>query len=210
MPAAPFPRLVDSELDAVTSWIETAFARQDDAAPPEPGRVTARRLNRTEYDNTVRDLLGVDIGAAEDFPPDDSGYGFDNIGDVLSLSPALMERYMATAEKRGARRDLRPVESEPTLTRHPPIGRKIRNSTTPLLDYDTTGLSLPNALHLHQALSGRGRVSDPRRPSAAQRPAGSASVYRRAVARRPARRGAGAGPGQDGVVLGATATTSPA
>jgi len=54
---------------------------------PIPGRVTARRLNRTEYNNTIRDLLGVTIRAADEFPIDDSGYGFDNIGDVLSLSP---------------------------------------------------------------------------------------------------------------------------
>ena len=66
---------------------------------PDPGRVTARRLNRVEYNNTVRDLLGVDFKPAADFPADDSGYGFDNIGDVLSLSPVLMEKYLAAAEK---------------------------------------------------------------------------------------------------------------
>src|SRR5467141_2035736 len=63
------------------------------------GRVTARRLNRVEYDNSVRDLLGVDLHPADDFPQDDSGYGFDNIGDVLSLSPVLMEKYLTAAEK---------------------------------------------------------------------------------------------------------------
>ena len=60
--------------------------------------VTVRRLNRNEYNNTIRDLLGVDSGPAEDFPSDDVGQGFDNIGDVLSISPVLMERYMAAAE----------------------------------------------------------------------------------------------------------------
>ncbi len=74
------------------------------ATPPkhdraDPGRVTARRLNRYEYNNTVRDLLAVDFQPAADFPADDSGYGFDNIGDVLSLSPVLMEKYLAAAEK---------------------------------------------------------------------------------------------------------------
>ena len=83
----------------MTRWVEAAFARQDAAAAPDPGRVTARRLNRAEYDNTVRDLLGVELRPGQDFPQDDSGYGFDNNGDVLSLSPALMERYLIAAER---------------------------------------------------------------------------------------------------------------
>lgn len=69
------------------------------AAKTDPGRVTARRLNRYEYNNTVRDLLGIQFRPAADFPADDSGYGFDNNGDVLSLSPALMEKYLRAAEK---------------------------------------------------------------------------------------------------------------
>ena len=64
---------------------------------PDPGRVTSRRLNRVEYNNTIRDLLGVTIRPADEFPIDDSGYGFDNIGDVLSLSPMLMEKYVNAA-----------------------------------------------------------------------------------------------------------------
>ena len=63
-----------------------------------PGRVTIRRLNRTEYDNTIRDLMGVDFHPSNDFPLDEVGYGFDNIGDVLSLSPILMEKYLNAAE----------------------------------------------------------------------------------------------------------------
>src|SRR5262249_31207073 len=70
-----------------------------DCSKIDPGRVTIRRLNRTEYNNTVRDLLGVDIKPAEDFPSDDVGYGFDHIGDVLSMPPVLLERYLAAAEK---------------------------------------------------------------------------------------------------------------
>ena len=65
---------------------------------PIPGHVTLRRLNRVEYRNTIRDLMGVDYDTHENFPPDDSGYGFDNIGDVLSLSPLLMEKYIQAAE----------------------------------------------------------------------------------------------------------------
>ena len=56
-------------------------------APPDPGRVTVRRLNRAEYTNTIRDLMRVDFEPAKDFPADDAGYGFDNIGDVLTMSP---------------------------------------------------------------------------------------------------------------------------
>ena len=60
--------------------------------------MTVRRLNRTEYNNTIRDLMFIDFNAAEDFPSDDIGHGFDNIGDVLTMSPVLMERYLAAAE----------------------------------------------------------------------------------------------------------------
>jgi hypothetical protein len=68
------------------------------AAETDPGRVTARRLNRVEYANTIRDLLGVSARLTDNFPVDDSGYGFDNNGDVLSISPLLMEKYMTAAE----------------------------------------------------------------------------------------------------------------
>ncbi len=61
------------------------------------------RLNRAEYANTIRDLLGVDFRATDEFPPDDSGYGFDNIGDVLTVSPTLMQKYLAAAEAIAAR-----------------------------------------------------------------------------------------------------------
>ena len=78
--------------------VRQLFAEADRNAKPDPGRVTARRLNRVEYNNTIRDLLHVDLKPAEDFPADDVGHGFDNIGDVLTLSPVLMERYLAAAE----------------------------------------------------------------------------------------------------------------
>ena len=58
--------------------------------PPDPGRVTIRRLNRKEYDNTIHDLIGLDLKSSADFPADDVGDGFDNIGDVLTLSPILL------------------------------------------------------------------------------------------------------------------------
>ena len=79
------------------------FDKADRNAKPDPGRVTARRLNRNEYANTIRDLLGVDFRAQKDFPTDDSGDGFDNIGDMLTISPVLMEKYMAAAERIASR-----------------------------------------------------------------------------------------------------------
>src|SRR5262249_24736470 len=64
----------------------------------DPGRPTIRRLNRSEYNNSIRDLIGVDFKPAENFPSDDVGYGFDNIGDVLSMPPLLLEKYLAADE----------------------------------------------------------------------------------------------------------------
>lgn len=64
---------------------------------PDPGRVTIHRLNRAEYDNTVRDLLVEDLKPAAEFPPDDHGFGFDNIADVLATSPLLFEKYETAA-----------------------------------------------------------------------------------------------------------------
>jgi hypothetical protein len=101
MPPRPRAPLSASDLAAVSDWIRSVPGVSVDApgsaGPADPGRVTARRLNRAEYNNTVRDLLGVMIRPADEFPVDDSGYGFDNIGDVLSLSPMLMEKYMNAA-----------------------------------------------------------------------------------------------------------------
>lgn len=69
-----------------------------DPADPDPGRVSLRRLNRNEYRNTIRELTGFDFRADEEFPPDDTGYGFDTIGDVLNVSPLLLEKYLQAAE----------------------------------------------------------------------------------------------------------------
>lgn len=70
-----------------------------DAARPDPGRVTIRRLNRVEYQNTIRDLVGVEFETDESFPPDDTGHGFDNLGEVLTVSPLLLEKYLDAATK---------------------------------------------------------------------------------------------------------------
>jgi mono/diheme cytochrome c family protein len=99
MPPKGLPRPSEERIAAVTKWIGSEYEREDRAAKPDPGRVTAHRLNRYEYNNTVRDLLGVNLRAADDFPVDPYGYGFDNIGDVLSLSPVLTEKYLKAAER---------------------------------------------------------------------------------------------------------------
>ncbi len=84
--------------DAIQAWIDGELERNGCGGARRPGRVTIRRLNRNEYNNTVRDLLGIDFKPADEFPSDDVGYGFDNIGDVLSMPPILLEKYLAAAE----------------------------------------------------------------------------------------------------------------
>lgn len=98
MPPSEKPRPKIDEVEGFAKAVGNVFAKLDKNAKKDPGQVTMRRLNRAEYDNTIRDLLGMDYNASEDLPPDDVGYGFDNIGDVLTISPFLMERYLATAE----------------------------------------------------------------------------------------------------------------
>ncbi len=88
-----------SEYDSVLRWIDQDVFKVDCGKDPNPGRPTIRRLNKAEYNNTIRDLLGVDFKPAKTFPSDDVGYGFDNIGDVLTLSPLLVEKYLASAEQ---------------------------------------------------------------------------------------------------------------
>src|SRR5215831_12655912 len=99
MPPPGTPRPPSSLTDEITRWLESEFARQDRAVQPEAGRVTAHRLNRAEYNNTLRDLLGIDIRPADNFPADTAAFGFDNISDALKLSPALMENYVDAAER---------------------------------------------------------------------------------------------------------------
>ncbi|MBX9578803.1 MAG: DUF1592 domain-containing protein [Gemmataceae bacterium] len=98
MPPAEADRPTDAERRAIARWVErTAFGV--DPARPDPGRVTVRRLNRMEYQSTVRDLFGIDLDLAAELPPDDTAFGFDNIGDALTVSPALVETYLGLAEK---------------------------------------------------------------------------------------------------------------
>jgi mono/diheme cytochrome c family protein len=88
-----------AEVETFVAALQAERAVQLAALKPAPGHVTVRRLNRVEYNNTVRDLLGVVFAPSDAFPPDDTGYGFDNIGDVLTLSPLLAEKYLDVAER---------------------------------------------------------------------------------------------------------------
>lgn len=98
MPPPKADQPTQAERDALVEGLHRELY-QIDFANPDPGRVTVRRLNRTEYRNTIRDLAGVTFDPTLDFPQDDTGYGFDNIGDVLTLPPMLMEKYVAATER---------------------------------------------------------------------------------------------------------------
>jgi mono/diheme cytochrome c family protein len=99
MPPPGRPRPDHATYDAVATWVETELDRAA-AARPNPGRpADLHRLNRTEYANTVRDLLGVAIDATATLPPDEQAYGFDTNADALSVTPALLDRYLTAAVK---------------------------------------------------------------------------------------------------------------
>ena len=97
MPPANVDQPQDREISKILSWIEKE-SFQYNPGQIDPGHVVLRRLNRTEYENTIKDLFQVTIDAKNYFPADDTGYGFDTIGEVLTLSPLLMEKYMGMAE----------------------------------------------------------------------------------------------------------------
>ena len=99
MPPAESPQPPADVKSKLLDYLNEKLHHLDCSKVSDPGRVTIRRLNRSEYNNTVRDLMGVSFRPADDFPSDDVGYGFDNIGDVLSLPPLLMEKYLNAAEK---------------------------------------------------------------------------------------------------------------
>ncbi len=97
-PAKRKDRPSREQKELVEQWIKSAVFEAD-PLNPDPGRVTICRLNRAEYQNTIRDLIGLSFDTSDEFPPDDTGYGFDNIGDVLTISPMLLEKYLVAAEK---------------------------------------------------------------------------------------------------------------
>lgn len=176
MPPPGLPQPKQAAKDDVLKWLEAELARADANAKPDPGHITAHRLNRVEYDNTVRDLLGVDIHPADEFPQDDSGYGFDNIGDVLSISPVLMERYMNAADHLVHAALYGPEKTKPLVVRHQPTSRKFPLLDKALTDYDVTGLSMPNALHATHRFAVEGDYTF-RIALEGRRPNGSEPVY---------------------------------
>lgn len=130
MPPKRKPQLNDEERQLIDRWIQSdVFGIDPDN--PDPGRVTVRRLNRIEYRNTIRDLMGIDFDTELEFPPDDTGYGFDNIGDVLSVSPLLLEKYVQAAEKIID-------EAVPKASKIPPVLR-IPGGELSSADGETTG-----------------------------------------------------------------------
>jgi hypothetical protein len=98
MPPAGSPRPDDKALGGFVTWLETSLDKEA-LQSPDPGRPAVHRLNRAEYANAIRDLLGLEVDARSLLPADTSGFGFDNIADVLSVSSSLLERYMAAARK---------------------------------------------------------------------------------------------------------------
>ncbi|MDX1931552.1 MAG: DUF1587 domain-containing protein, partial [Capsulimonadales bacterium] len=147
MPPPGSPRPDPVRTKTVTTWVLDEITRQEKAVRPRAGRVTARRLNRVEYNHTVRDLLGVTVRPADDFPQDDSGYGFDNIGDVLSLSPPLLEKYLTAAEQVAREAIFGPERTPIRLVEL----RSPRKDAVPPdkipAQYDEEGLTLPQAFH---------------------------------------------------------------
>ena len=115
MPPEDYDPLSDSDHAALMTWLDSLL-HSVDCTNINPGRVTIRRLNRTEYQNTIRDLVGIDYEPASDFPGDDVGYGFDNIADVISLPPILMEKYLQAAEEITTKAIIDP--SAPTYRRY--------------------------------------------------------------------------------------------
>ena len=98
MPPEGMPRPAPEQYDEVIGWLETTLDRAVLAAP-NPGRASIHRLNRAEYGNAIRDLLALEIDPAEYLPADDEGYGFDNIADILRVSPSLLEQYLSAGSK---------------------------------------------------------------------------------------------------------------
>ena len=152
MPPKKRPQPSEAVVKPVLAWLDAFSARADRLGPAPAGQVVIRRLNRAEYNNTVRDLLGVRSNPADDFPADVPGHGFDNIGGVLSVSPALAEKYLAAAEK-VARTAIFGVEPlQPGRQSHQPYftADAFSKNKAVKFDYDETGMSLPNALHVVQ------------------------------------------------------------
>ena len=188
MPPPGVPRPPAAEITAVTRWLETEFARQDSIVKPDAGRVAARRLNRNEYNNTIRDLLGVDIRPAENFPADEAAFGFDNISDALNLSPVLLEKYVDAAERSVRTALFGPEVLKPAAIHYPTPVRINDNCREAVAAQGSVPLRLYRAEHgplgaRRPPLSGRRRVRDPSRaqraPAESVRAGAPGGLYRR-------------------------------
>lgn len=115
MPPMESPALSDADRQFLAGWIDATLHKIDCSQGAVPGQVTIRRLTRSEFRNSIRDLLGVDYLPAAAFPGDDSGYGFDNIGDVISLPPVLMEKYLDAAESISRQTIQTPEDYQPPI-----------------------------------------------------------------------------------------------
>ena len=98
MPPPDSTELSDDDRRRLLGWIDDSLHSVPCSHPHHAGSVTIRRLTRYEYANTSRDLFHVDFPDSDQFPADGVGYGFDNIGDVLSVSPLLLEKYLTAAD----------------------------------------------------------------------------------------------------------------
>jgi Protein of unknown function (DUF1592)/Protein of unknown function (DUF1588)/Protein of unknown function (DUF1587)/Protein of unknown function (DUF1585)/Protein of unknown function (DUF1595)/Planctomycete cytochrome C len=98
MPPKDMPQPTLEELDRIVAWVERDVLAAQCGKKVSSAPVVIRRLNRQEYNNTIRDLIGLDLHLADAFPPDDIGFGFDNVGSALNISPAHIEKYLDAAE----------------------------------------------------------------------------------------------------------------
>src|SRR5439155_12693061 len=152
MPPRKRAQPTGEETRPVLAWLDGFIARVEREMSADPGRVVVRRLNRAEYNNSVRDLLGVDFKPADDSPPDDSGHGFDNIGGALSVTPTLTEKYLSAAEKVARTAVFGALPMQPEKTAHQPYftGDAFSKNKKVPLEYDEIGISMAIALHVVQ------------------------------------------------------------
>jgi len=153
MPPPGVPKPPAADTAAVTKWLDAEFTRQDAAIRADTGRVAARRLNKAEYNNTIRDLLGVNIEPADGFPQDQAAYGFDNVSDALNLSSVLLEKYADAAERSVRTAIFGPDKLKSAATHYSfPVRLNDTRGKAPKLPdlhgYDTTGLSSRHAAHV--------------------------------------------------------------
>jgi hypothetical protein len=141
MPPSGRPRPTSSELDLLDAWLDavTIGPARGETSPSD--RVSVRRLNRAEYNNTVRDLVGLDLRLADHFPADDTGHRFDNNADVLSLPPILFEKYLAAAE--------RVVDA---AFAHPDSRHRLLNPTDSAIPLSYRKVVLPEREHVRERL----------------------------------------------------------